>query len=244
MNTQSESRDKNLNSDNATGRVLVWDIPVRLFHWLMVLSFAGAYLSAESERWRLLHVTLGYTLAGLVIFRILWGFVGTRYARFSNFVRGPKAVARYVGTLLHKQPEHHTGHNPAGALAILGILGLALLVAVSGWAVYNDVGGDWFEEAHEFAANAMLAIVGIHIAGVLVSSWMHRENLIGAMFSGRKTGQPNDGIRRSWWSVAGVMLVLVLGFWWLQWNSAAPLVGSTAGAALSTGATDADGDDD
>ena len=69
-------------------RVLVWDAPVRVFHWLMVASFAGAWLSAESERWRLLHVTLGYTLAGLVVFRVLWGLVGTRHARFASFVRG------------------------------------------------------------------------------------------------------------------------------------------------------------
>ena len=90
----------------------------------MGLLFAGAYLTAESERWRLLHVTLGYTMAGLVGFRIFWGLVGTRYARFSSFLRGPQAIARYLKSLVSGKPEHHTGHNPAGALAILEFLAL------------------------------------------------------------------------------------------------------------------------
>ena len=94
---------------------LVWDLPVRLFHWLLVLCFAGAWLTAESEHWRLVHVTLGYTMAALVAFRIVWGLLGTRYARFSSFVRGPSAVLAYLRSLSGPKPEHHTGHNPAGA---------------------------------------------------------------------------------------------------------------------------------
>ena len=150
-----------------TGSILVWDLPVRMFHWLTVLSFAGAWLTAESERWRLLHVTLGYTLAGLLVFRVLWGLIGTRHARFTDFVRGPGAVRRYLAALLRGQPEHAVGHNPAGALAILALLALGAASAVSGWAVYNQLGGDWLEEAHEFAASLMLAVVGVHIRGVL-----------------------------------------------------------------------------
>ena len=138
-------------SEPASRKILVWDAPVRVFHWLMVLSFAGAYLSAESERWRLLHVTLGYTMAGLVGFRILWGLMGTRYARFSSFVRGPRAVARYLGAMLRGQPEHHTGHNPAGALAIVALLALTLVVTASGWASYNEIAGKWLEDLHRRA---------------------------------------------------------------------------------------------
>ena len=201
-------------------KILIWDAPVRVFHWLMVLSFAGAYLSAESERWRLAHVTLGYTMAGLVIFRILWGLLGTRHARFSSFVRGPKAVARYLRAMLRGRPEHHAGHNPAGALAIMALLALTLGVAASGWASYNEVAGNWLEDLHEAAANLMLAVVGIHIAGVVVASWLHRENLAGSMLSGRKLGTPEEGIRSAWRSVAALMLLAVLGFWWQQWQSA------------------------
>jgi cytochrome b len=211
-------------------RILVWDAPVRVFHWLMVLCFVGAYASAESERWRLLHVTLGYTLAGLVVFRILWGLFGTRHARFVSFVRGPAAVVRYVGTLLRGRPEHHVGHNPAGAWAIVALLVLAVAVSASGWVTYNDVGGAWLEGLHEGAANAMLAVVGVHVAGVVSSSWLHRENLVAAMVSGRKHGPATDAVRSAWRSVAVLMLVAVLGFWWLQWQ-AAPSAGQPAASA-------------
>ncbi|MBI1889479.1 MAG: cytochrome b/b6 domain-containing protein [Burkholderiales bacterium] len=218
MNALSDSRADAPENKTETRKILVWDAPVRVFHWLMVLSFAGAYLTAESERWRLVHVTLGYTMAGLVVFRILWGLTGTRYARFANFVRGPKAVAAYLRTLLHGKAEHHAGHNPAGALAIVALLGLTIVVGMSGWATFNDMAGHWLEEVHESAANIMLAVVGVHVAGVAVSSWLHRENLVRAMFTGKKSGVPKDGIRSTWRSVAAVVLVSVLGFWVLQWQ--------------------------
>src|SRR4051812_17502581 len=95
MNTLSASRDEQPVTTPANQQVLVWDLPVRAFHWLIALCFAGAWLTAESEQWQLLHVTLGYTMAILVVFRLVWGMVGSRYARFSSFVRGPAAVARY-----------------------------------------------------------------------------------------------------------------------------------------------------
>jgi cytochrome b len=228
-------------------QVLIWDLPVRVFHWLMVLCFAGAFLSAESERWRLLHVTLGYTMAGLVAFRIVWGLIGPRTARFANFVRGPSAVARYLGAMLRGQPEHHTGHNPAGAWAIVGLLGLTALVAGSGWALFDQIGGEWLEEAHELAANTMLALVGAHVAGVLLASLLHRENLVGAMLSGRKTAPAKDALRSAWRSVAALMLVAVLGFWWWQWQAAPMLSAERAAATVGTGAAGGtrpvDGDD-
>jgi cytochrome b len=225
MNVTSASRAETPAGAAAARRVLVWDAPVRVFHWLMVLSFAGAYLTAESERWRLAHVTLGYTMAGLVAFRILWGLVGTRHARFASFVRGPAAVARYLGSLARGRPEHHSGHNPAGALAIVAMLLLALAVSASGWATYQAIGGDWFEEAHEAAASLMLAVVGVHVAGVVVGSWLHRENLVRAMLTGHKAAHPQDAIRSAWRSVAALMLVAVIGFWGLQWQGA-PMAGA------------------
>ena len=244
MNETSASRAEAPVNDPASHRVLVWDAPVRVFHWLMVLSFAGAYLTAESERWRLLHVTLGYTMAGLVGFRILWGLVGTRHARFSNFVRGPAAVARYVRAMLRGRPEHHTGHNPAGALVILALLGLTLAITASGWATFNETGGEWLEEVHELSSNVMLAVVGIHIAGVLLASRLHHENLIGAMITGRKPGRPEEGVRSAWRTVAALMLVAVLGFWWLQWQSAPAGGGLVDRPAASAPAKDPDRDAD
>ncbi len=166
--------------------VKVWDILVRLFHWSFAGSFALAWVTAESERFRDVHVIAGYTMLGLVAFRILWGFIGPRHARFSDFVRGPGAVWRYLRSLATPRPEHHVGHNPAGALAIVLLLGLALAAIASGWAAYNDLGGEWLEEAHEVLAGAMLAVVGVHVAGVAFSSWLHGENLVAAMLTGRK----------------------------------------------------------
>jgi cytochrome b len=206
--------------DESPTKIRVWDAPVRVFHWLMVLSFAGAYLTAESERWRLLHVTLGYTLGGLVAFRVLWGLVGTRYARFGSFVRGPAAVMRYLRTLFSGRPEHHVGHNPAGAVAIVLMLLLSIGIVATGWAIYNDVGGEWLGELHEVAANLMLGVVAVHVAGVVIASKLHHENLVRAMVTGNKQGAPSEGIRRLWRPLALVLLAAVLGFWWLQWQSA------------------------
>ncbi len=203
-----------------TSKILVWDAPVRVFHWLMVLCFAGAFLTSESERWQLVHITLGYTMAGLIAFRLLWGLVGTRYARFAQFVRGPLAVVGYLQSLRHGRARHHVGHNPAGALAIVLILLVGSALTASGWASYNEWGGHWVESLHELLGNGLLLVVGVHVAGVLVSSRLHRENLVRAMLTGRKLGAPSEGIRRSHVLLALVLLALVLGFWWSQWQSA------------------------
>ena len=222
---------------NITTKIRVWDAPVRVFHWLLVLSFAGAYLSAESERWRLLHVTLGYTLGGLVAFRLVWGLAGTRYARFANFVRGPQAVLAYLHSLRTKLPQHHLGHNPAGAVAIVLLLLASVALVASGWAIYNDVGGEWLSELHELAANGMLLLVAVHIAGVLWASLLHHENLVRAMVTGQKYGAPADGIRRTWAALAVLLVLAVLGYWWLQWQSVPDAITgpvSTASAKYSS----------
>lgn len=224
--------------------ILVWDAPVRVFHWLMVACFAGAWLTGDSERWRLVHVTLGYTMAGLVGFRLAWGLLGTRYARFTQFVRGPGAVMRYLRSLLQGRPEHHTGHNPAGALAIVALLVLTAVVVATGWATYNEAGGEWLEELHEAAATGMLALVLVHVAAVAASSWLHRENLVAAMVSGRKAGRPDEAVRSAWRSVAALMLAAVVGFWWLQWEQAPGAEGSLAGAGSAVESHDRHDDDD
>lgn len=209
---------------SSNGRVLVWDAPTRVFHWLMVLSFAGAYLTAEDDHWRLVHVTLGYTMAGLVAFRIVWGFIGTRHALFTDFVRGPNAAMRYLRSVVRGQPEHHTGHNPAGALAVLALLVLTVVTVVTGWMTYRELGGDASEELHEALANVMLGVVVLHIVAVVVSSRLHRENLVGAMISGYKDGQsdgrPADAVPGPRRGVAAAMVLAVAAFWCFQWWTA------------------------
>jgi hypothetical protein len=128
---------------------------------------------------------------------------------------------------LRGQPEHYTGHNPAGAIAIVGLLVLAATAIVTGWA-YQELGSHWLEEVHEAAASVMLGLVGVHLTGVLLGSWLHRENLVGAMITGRKAGRPHDAIRSAWRSVAAAVLVAVIGFWALQWQSE-PASGSATG---------------
>lgn len=220
MSATSASPAETVRIEPSPRTILVWDAPVRVFHWLMVACFTGAWITAESERWRLVHVTLGYTMAGLLVFRLLWGLVGTHHARFRNWVRGPRAVTRYASEMLRGKPAHYAGHNPLGALAILLMLGLVAVITASGWATYNDVAGGWMEDLHESAASIMLAVVAVHVVGVAFSSRLHHENLVGAMIHGRKSGKPQDGVRSAWRSVAAILLAIVLGFWWLQWNNA------------------------
>jgi len=196
--------------------IRVWDAPVRLFHWLLVLCFAGAWLSAESERLRELHVTFGLTMAGLVVLRIVWGLVGSRHARFTAFVRGPSAALAHLKALRERRAPGHAGHNPAGGWAVLALLGLIAVTAASGWLTYSDSGEVW-EELHEAGANVLMVMVVLHVLAVLVTSVLQRENLVRAMVTGRTRGpaaEDNGPPRRA---LAAMLLAVVLGFWFSQW---------------------------
>jgi len=114
--------------------VRVWDPLVRIFHWGLVLAFSVAYLSGDEEN--SLHIYSGYVVLGLIAFRVLWGLVGSRYARFSNFVYSPGTVIQYLKDLLAKKPEHYTGHNPAGGAMVIAMLLCLFIVSVSGLKVY------------------------------------------------------------------------------------------------------------
>ncbi|RQR80015.1 cytochrome B [Burkholderia sp. Bp9012] len=245
MNDSSASRVHGEPAPSRPARILVWDAPLRVFHWLSVIAFAGAWLTAESERWRLMHVAFGYTMLALVAFRVVWGVAGTRHARFSSFVRSPAAAFRYVLSLAKGRPEHHVGHNPAGAVAVVAMLAMMVVTGVTGWGAYTG-NGESFGDLHEGAANAMLALVVFHVAAVLVSSVVHRENLAGAMVTGYKRGAPIDGIRRAWWGIAVVMTAAVIGWWWTQWQAAPQPARADRPVATDTGrpAHGAGGDDD
>lgn len=193
--------------------ILVWDLPTRIFHWLLALGFLGAMLTSESERYADIHHMLGYTVLGLVAFRLIWGIVGTRYARFGAFAYGPGKVMRYLASVARGAPEHHTGHNPAGSWAIYAIIGLCIVTGASGWATYNELGGHLVEELHEGAANMLLGVVLLHIGGVIASSLLHRENLIRSMITGMKSGSPAEAIRSAR-PLFGVLLACgVVAYW-------------------------------
>ncbi|UCV04999.1 cytochrome b/b6 domain-containing protein [Dechloromonas denitrificans] len=196
-------------------KILVWDWPVRLGHWLMVGGFIVAWLTGDSEYFRRLHVGAGATVLAVAIFRLPWGFIGTRYARFADFVRGPTAVRDYLANLLKLEPAHQVGHNPAGSWAIVLLLGLAILTGLTGWATVNELGGHWLEEVHEGLATAMLTVVFIHLAGVLSGSLLHEENLVRAMLTGRKKGNADEAIPSARPLAAVVLLAWVVAAGWL-----------------------------
>ena len=193
--------------------ILVWDLPTRTFHWLLATCFLIAYVTGEAHSWLVPHAVFGYTVLGLVAFRLVWGVIGTRYARFASFAYGPTQALGYLALALTGRARHYLGHNPAGSWAIFTLLVLAALSGATGWLVLQDFGGKWLEELHEGVASAMLAVVLLHVAGVVVSSWLHRENLVLSMISGMKRARPEDGLRGSLRIVGIALLVAVLAFW-------------------------------
>jgi cytochrome b len=163
---------------------VVWDVPTRLIHWLLVASFAGAFATADSERHRDLHVLFGLAMVVLVALRLIWGVLGNRHARLGGLLFGPRAVLRYLRSIATLRPVRYLGHTPAGSWAIWLMLGLGILAGATGYGAYEG-GGEWLD-VHEALAWALLAVVVVHVAGVALSSLLHRENLVAAMITGRK----------------------------------------------------------
>ncbi len=185
---------------SAQAEIRVWDPLVRVFHWTLVAAFTLAY-TTEGE-WMPLHSWAGYLIFGLVVIRLIWGFIGSRYARFSSFVRGPATVMAYLKDMGSGKARRYLGHNPAGAVMIVLLLTSLLFTTVSGMALYGveeqagplagyvagfgHDGEELFEEVHEFFANFTLLLVVFHVLGVVLESYRHGESLVRAMFTGRK----------------------------------------------------------
>ncbi len=179
--------------------IKVWDLFVRLFHWSLVVAFSIAYLTEDDVLD--LHVIAGYAVLGLLLLRLIWGVIGPRYARFSDFVYRPTVVKAFIKDTLQLKARRYLGHNPAGGAFIVLMLLTLLLTSFTGLVIYGIEEGkgplamlagssrlleDIAEEAHEFFANFMLLLVGIHLFGVIAESLIHKENLIKAMFTGKK----------------------------------------------------------
>lgn len=166
--------------------VKVWDPLVRLFHWSLVGLFAFAYLTGDE--WKDAHITAGYVIAGLVVFRILWGLVGTENARFANFVRGPSTTLGYLAKALSFRAPRHLGHNPAGAAMIVALIAAIATIATTGYMMTTDAfwGVEWVEEVHTTMVYVTLGLIALHVGGVALASIEHRENLVRAMFTGMK----------------------------------------------------------
>lgn len=167
-------------------RRLVWDLPVRIFHWTLVGLFAAAwYTAGENGR---LHAFIGYALLGLIVFRVYWGFVGTRHALFRDFVTSPFTILAYLRDLFAGRARHYLGHNPAGGAMVMALLlGLSAVTATGALLLTRHFFGvEWMEHLHEWLAYGVLLLVPLHILGVIISSRLHGENLIGAMLTGYK----------------------------------------------------------
>ena len=225
-------------------KILVWDLPTRVFHWLLVVSFVGAYLSAESERLQIIHLTFGYTLAGLIAFRLVWGIVGSRHAQFRDFLPSPTKAWQYALSLIGKaQAPHYIGHNPLGALAVYALLLLGIAVSVTGYAYLQEWGGEGMEEGHEIVANMMLGLVVLHIVGVIISSFAHQENLIRGMVTGKKHGEPAQAIPSSF-NVVGLLLLIVVGGFWTVAYFQPAAIGLVVGDNAASQTTEDNDDDD
>ena len=160
---------------------------VRLFHWSLVTSFAVAWLTGDELM--SVHEWAGYAAGGLVALRLVIGFVGSPYARFRQFIRSPGKTAAYAGDILRHREARYLGHNPVGGMMVIALFGALTALALTGWMQTTDAywGVDWVEEVHELLANALLGLVMLHIAGVLLASFRHHENLVRAMITGRKS---------------------------------------------------------
>lgn len=170
---------------NSPKRVKVWDIGVRLFHWSLVSMFAAAYLFADQ---RSLHRTLGYVVIGLIAFRLIWGFIGGKHARFADFIPSPRRLLGYLRAMIRGTEARYLGHNPAGAAMIVALLATLSGICATGYMMGMDAyfGVEWVEDAHKALVNlALLLIVG-HVSGVIFSSIRHRENLVKSMITGEK----------------------------------------------------------
>ncbi|MES1981419.1 MAG: cytochrome b/b6 domain-containing protein [Pseudomonadota bacterium] len=184
--------------------VPIWDMPIRLFHWLLVAGFTGAYLTAKYAQ--ALHVLIGYLLCALLLLRLIWGLIGSRYARFGSFIFSPRATFNYIRAVGRGNPPHHYGHNPAGALMVFALLGLLLLISATGLMtlavidyegplvsltqLIDDKTSYLLRRLHRTLTNVVLLLIVLHLAGVLLSSIQHRENLVRAMLTGRKKRYP------------------------------------------------------
>ena len=166
--------------------IAVWDLPLRLYHWALASAVSIAYFSANV--FDSLHEMAGYTVIALVVFRVFWGFAGTRTSQFRNFVRPLSTVLHFLAAIARGRPGRYLGLNPAGAAMSIALLALLVISTISGWMQITErfFGVDWVEKMHTWSSNLVLALAVIHVLGVLLMCVLQKENLVRAMITGRK----------------------------------------------------------
>lgn len=226
---------------------LVSDAPTRMFHWLFALSFLGAYLTAEGERWRMLHVTLGYTMAGLLVFRVLYGLLGPRQSGLGLLWRklagAPAWLASFKGAKMRSAVNWRQGQNLLVALAVVALLAMVVPLTLTGYATFHGwadgLGGDWLAELHEFFGQATLFVVLAHIALVAGVSLLRRKNQALPMLTGRVAGPGPDLVKKNRAWLAALLWIAVLAYGAWEWRqSPHGLIPSTAFSGGSHGHED------
>lgn len=172
----------------------VWDLPVRLLHWLLVATIAAAWIT--SHRTGSVHEYIGYGACAIVLLRLLWGFTGNRYARFRQFVRPAPQTLQYLREVMRGNAARYLGHNPLGGWMVIALLVCVGLLVITGWLTTTDMfwGYAWPVLIHITIAWTLIGLIALHICGVAFTSWQHRENLIAAMLTGKKTPAGDDDI--------------------------------------------------
>ena len=194
--------------------VLIWDLPTRLFHWLLSSGFIVAavisLLLGDDSPLFPYHAIIGLIIALMVCLRVIWGVVGTRYARFGTFVFGPGAVMEYMKSTIVGGGARYIGHNPGSALAIFALLALVLALAVTG--VMMGQGNEGVEDIHEILAWVAVGVVVVHVLGVALHTILHRENITASMIHGKKDAEPSEAIASSK-PVIAVIFLAIAGAW-------------------------------
>lgn len=228
-------------SNGLSRQIIVWDLPTRVFHWTMAIAFFVAWFTRGSAQNLDLHVFAGYTMLGLIAFRLVWGTIGGTYARFAQFSLHRQQVQRYAATLLTPRRQRYIGHNPLASVAIVALILLSTLTLLTGlmvlggqkqhgpladWLTFDQ--GALLNPVHEWLATALLALVVVHVLGAVTESLLHGDNLIASMIHGRRrttSAAPSSAN----FSVLGVLLVTVLAiaagvsYWpWLMQDAHTP----------------------
>lgn len=222
--------DKQLKSAAEHKKRLVWDIPTRLFHWLLVLFIAAQWLTAEVlEGYSDIHNLIGYCILGLVMFRLVWGFFGTKYARFSNFLTGPEKIVGYLASLMKGNNNGFIGHNPLGGLLVPVVLILLGLQAISGLFISDEIfhNGPLFQSIsdknteimdwiHHNVFDVLLGFILLHLLAIVYYQWRLKQDLIRPMLSGKKRVGKEQAIKHSDLIKAIILIILIAIFiYWL-----------------------------
>lgn len=225
----------------------VTDAPTRLFHLLFASSFALAWATGDSEHWRALHVTLGYTMVGLLGFRLVYGFVGPRPARWSSLaarLSGARAWwSQAKAGLLRGGVPWRQGQNLVMAAVVAALPLLLVPLAGSGYATYAEWGGDWLEEVHEALANAMLALVLVHLGLLALLGVLRRHNVAAPMLTGRVAGPGPDLVPSQRYGLAALLLVAVVAFVAWRWSESPHGLLPTAGDRVVAASVEEEDDD-